>query len=349
MGGRIWRICTCAIIVLSALVMGTGQLWADAIEDAYKGKTLNIITSTGPGGTYDVTARAISRHMARHIPGAPTIIVQNMPGGGNVLATNYMYTIAPKDGLTIATIENGIPLHQVLDGQGVRYDAAKFNWLGSTGSENQAVYVWSTAGVKTLQDVMEREVTLGGTGAGSSIVIYPMAMNAVLGTKFKVVMGYKSSEEVTLAVQRGEVQARSDGLSSIARQHLDWIKDKTINVLAVVGLKRDKLLPDVPLMMEFAKNEQDRETLKLISAPTALGRPYLAPPDIPADRLAVLRKAFMETLGDKEFVDDMTKLKLDVDPMGSEEITKIVADTIGAPPAIVAKAKVALGVGGDKQ
>ena len=347
MGGRIRMR---AIVVLSALLIVPSfdirTAWAD---DAYKGKTLTIITSTGPGGTYDVTARAIARHMPRHIPGTPTIIVQNMPGGGNVLATNYMYTIAPKDGLTIATIENGIPLHQMVDGQGVRYDAAKFNWLGSTGPENQAVYAWNTAGVKTLQDVLTHEVTLGGTGAGSSIVIYPIAMNAVLGTKFKIVMGYKSSEEVTLAVQRGEVQARSDGLSSIARQHLDWIKDKTIDVLAVVGLKRDKLLPDVPLMMEFAKNEQDRETLKLISAPTALGRPYLAPPDIPADRLAALRKAFMETLRDKEFVDDMAKLKLDIDPMGSEEITKIVADTIGAPPAVVAKAKVALGVTGNSQ
>jgi tripartite-type tricarboxylate transporter receptor subunit TctC len=237
----------------------------------------------------------------------------------------------------------------VLDGQGVRYDAGKFNWLGSTGPENQAVYAWNTAGVKTLQDVLTREVTLGGTGAGSSIVIYPIAMNAVLGTKFKIVMGYKSSEEVTLAVQRGEVQARSDGLGTLARQHPDWIKDKTINVLAVVGLKRDKLLPDVPLMMEFAKNEEDRETLQLISAPTALGRPYLAPPGIPADRLATLRQAFMATLKDKEFLDEAAKLKLDVDLRDADEITKVVRDTISAPPAVVAKAKVALGVGGNSQ
>jgi tripartite-type tricarboxylate transporter receptor subunit TctC len=331
------------------MVLCAGGVRADAIEDAYKGKTLTIITSTGPGGTYDVTARAIGRYMARHIPGAPTIIVQNMPGGGNVLATNYMYTIALKDGLTIATIENGIPLHQVVDGQGVRYDASKFNWLGSTGPENQAVYAWSTAGVKTLQDVLTREVTLGGTGAGSSIVIYPIAMNAVLGTKFKIVMGYKSSEEVTLAVQRGEVQARSDGLGTLARQHPEWIKDKTINVLAVVGLKRDKLVPDVPTMMEFAKNEEDRETLQLISAPTALGRPYLAPPDIPADRLATLRKAFMATLKDKEFLEEAAKLRIDVDPRDADEITKVVRDTISAPPAVVAKAKVALGVTGNSQ
>ena len=335
-----------ASIGLSVSLVAASSSWAD---DAYKGKTLTIITSTGPGGTYDVTARAIARHMPRHIPGTPTIIVQNMPGGGNVLATNYMYTIAPKDGMTIATIENGIPLHQVLDGQGVRYDAAKFNWLGSTGPENQAVFAWNTAGVKTLQDVLSREVTLGGTGAGSSIVIYPIAMNAVLGTKFKIVMGYKSSEEVTLAVQRGEVQARSDGLGTIARQHPDWIKDKTINVLAVVGLKRDKLVPDVPLMMEFAKNEEDRETLQLISAPTALGRPYLAPPEIPADRLIVLRQAFMATLKDKEFLDEAAKLKLDVDPRDADEIAKVVRDTISAPPAVVAKAKVALGVTANAQ
>jgi tripartite-type tricarboxylate transporter receptor subunit TctC len=317
-------------------------------DDAYKGKTLTIITSTGPGGTYDVTARAIARHMSGHIPGTPTIIVQNMPGGGNVLATNYMFTIAPKDGMTIATLENGIPLHQVLDGQGVRYDASKFNWLGSTGPENQAVFAWGTAGVRTLQDAMEREVTVGGTGAGSSIVIYPIAMNTVLGTKFKIVMGYKSSEEVTLALQRGEVQARSDGLGTINRQHPDWIKSKTVDFLAVAGLKRDKLLPDISLATEFAKTDEDRETLRLICSPTALGRPYLAPPGVPGDRLKILLVAFMATLKDTEFLEEAKKLRLDIDPMGPDEVTAVVADTIGAPPAVVAKAKVAMGVSGAK-
>jgi tripartite-type tricarboxylate transporter receptor subunit TctC len=340
-------------VVTAALVVSLiapRLVYADTAETPYKGKTVTIVTSTGPGGTYDVLARTLAHHMARYIPGNPTMIVQNMPGGGNVLATNYMYTIAPKDGTTIATVENGIPLHQVLDGQGVRYDASKFNWLGSPmGAENQAVFAWNTAGMRTLEDAMEREVTVGGTGAGSSIVIYPIAMNAVLGTKFKIVMGYKSSEEVTLALQRGEVQARSDGLNTIARQHPDWIKDKTVDFLAVAGLKRDKLLPDVPLATEFAKTAEDRETLRLICAPTALGRPYLAPPGVPAERLAILRSAFMATVKDKEFVNEAQKLRIDIDPMGPDEVTKVVADTIGAPPAVIAKAKIAMGITGSSQ
>jgi len=331
-------------ILASAAALLASSAQADTF---YAGRTLTIVTSTGPGGTYDVTARAISRHMSRHIPGAPTIIVQNMPGGGNVLATNYMYTIAPKDGTTIATIENGIPLHQVLDGRGVRYDVGKFNWLGSTGPENQAVFAWGTAGVANLADVMQREVSLGGTGAGSSIVIYPTVMNNVLGTKFKIVMGYKSSEEVNLALQRGEVQARSDGLGSIARQHPEWIRDRSVTFLAVVGLKRDKLLPDVPTMAELAVNDEQRRVLELISSPTALGRPYLAPPDVADERVAALRLAFAATLRDRAFLEEAGKLRLDIDPLSADEVTRVVSLTINASPEVVAKARDAMGVRGD--
>ena len=195
-------------------------------QSFYDGKTITIVTSTGVGGTYDVTARLISRHMPRFIPGRPAMIVQNMPGGGNVLATNFMYTIAPKDGTTVATVHNAMPVHQVLDGQGVRFDASKFEWLGSTGSENEVILVWHTTGIRALAEVTKREVILGGTGAGSGIVIIPRLMNALLGTKFKIVTGYKSSEDVNLALQRGEVEARAFSLSAIKAQRADWLRDK---------------------------------------------------------------------------------------------------------------------------
>ena len=160
--------------------------------DVFKGKTITLITSTGVGGLYDLVARMIARHMPRHIPGKPTIIVQNMPGGGNVLATNYMYNIAPKDGTALATIHSAMPVHQVLNGQGVRYDADKFNWLGSTGPQNEMIVVWHTAGIRTLEQAKQQEVILGGTGVGSGIVIIPTIMNSLLGTKFKIVTGYRS-------------------------------------------------------------------------------------------------------------------------------------------------------------
>jgi tripartite-type tricarboxylate transporter receptor subunit TctC len=303
-------------------------------DSAYEGKTITIITSTGVGGVYDLTARVIARHMGRYIPGNPILIVQNMPGGGNVLATNYMYNIAPKDGLTIASIHNAMPLHQVLDGRGVRFDAAKFNWVGSTGPENEVILVWHTAGITTIK--------LGATGSGSGLAIIPTAMNNVLGTRFKLVIGYKSSEDINLALQRGEVQARAFGLNSIVSQHPDWLKEGKVAFLAQAGVKRDKDLPDVPLLTELAGTQEQRQVLKLISSPAGLGHPYLAPPGVPAERLALLRKAFDATLRDKAFLAEVEKLQIPIDPMGADEVGAIVAETINAALDVVAKAKAAM-------
>lgn len=325
---------------LGALLIGTVPAFAD---NFYEGKTVTVITSTGAGGTYDIGARAIARHMPRFIPGKPTMIVQNMPGAGNVLATNYMYTIAPKDGSSIAVVHAAMPLHQVLDGRGVRYDASKFNWLGSTGSENEVIIVWHTAGIKTIEDAKKKEVILGGTGEGSGIFIIPTAMNNVLGTKFKMVIGYKSSEDVNLAMQRGEVQARAFGFSSIMAQHSDWVRDKLVDILAQAGTKRDHRIQNVPLLIELTKTEEDREIMALISSPAGVGHPYLAPPDVPADRLAILRSAFISTLKDKSFLAEAARLQLEVDPMDAAEVTAIVSETIKTPPAVVAKAKIAMG------
>jgi tripartite-type tricarboxylate transporter receptor subunit TctC len=311
-------------------------------QSPYEGKTITVITSTGVGGVYDLTARVIARHMGRFIPGTPTLIVQNMPGGGNVLATNYMYNIAPKDGMTIASIHNAMPLHQVLDGRGVRFDAAKFNWLGSTGSENEVILVWSSAGIKTIKQAMEKEVVLGATGSGSGLSIIPTAMNNVLGTRFKLVIGYKTSEDINLALERGEVQARAFGINSIVSQHSDWLKEGKVAFLAQAGVKRDKDLPDVPLLTELAGTAEQRQILKLISAPAGLGHPYLAPPGTAPERLGLLRKAFAATLNDKAFLAEVEKLQIAIDPMSAEEAGAIVAETINAPADVVAKAKAAM-------
>jgi tripartite-type tricarboxylate transporter receptor subunit TctC len=281
--------------------------------------------------------------MPKYIPGNPTMIVKAMPGAGNVLATNFLHNIAPKDGTTIGTINNSIPLHQVLDGKGVHYDARNFNWLGSTGTYNSVAYVWYTAGIKTLQDVMKKEVILGGTGIGSSIVIYPTVMNNLLGTKFKIVLGYKSTMEIDIAMERGEVQARTGSYTALVSEHPDWLKDKKVVILAQIGGKRDPQLPNVPLMTDFAKNDEDRQVMQLISSPIALGRPYLTPPGIPADRLAILQKAFDATLRDKGFLDEAKKKDIDIDPVSGAEIAQTVKDTINAPPAIIAKAKTFMG------
>jgi tripartite-type tricarboxylate transporter receptor subunit TctC len=329
--------------ILAGVISLAATFAANAQEDFFKGKTITIINSTGNGGSYYNIAQALTRHMPRHIPGKPTMIVKSMPGGGNLLATNFMYNRAPSDGTHIATINNSVPLHQVLDGTGVHYDANKFHWLGSTGSYNSVAYVWHTAGIRTFKDLLEKEVILGGTGVGSSIVIYPTAANNLLGTKFKIVLGYNSTADIDIAMERGEVQARTGSYTALRSEHPDWIRDKKVNILFQIGIKRDPALPDVPLLTELATTDEQREILKLISSPIALGRPYLAPPNIPADRLAILREAFAATMKDKGFLADMDKLETDVDPLTGEEVAQIIRDTVNAPPHIIAKAKAIVG------
>lgn len=333
-------------LILTGALVGMGAvlpvLPLQAQAD-FKGKTITVITSTGAGGTYDIAARAVARYMPKYLAGNPTMVVQNMPGGGNVLATNFMYNVAPKDGTAIASLHNAIPLHQVLDGKGVRYDARRFNWLGSFGPENSVIAVWHTAGIKTFKDLQTKEVILGGTGAGSGIVIFPTIMNNIMGTKFKIVMGYKSSDEVNLAIERGEVQSRSSGLASIFSQNTHWVTEKKMDFPAQIGFKRDRRIADVPLLQELAWTEEQRQILRLMASPTALGKPFTAPPDLPADRIAPLRAAFAAMLADKAFLEEMDQRKIEVDPMGADEVTQIVLETINTPPDAIAKTKLAMG------
>ncbi|HET9148998.1 MAG TPA: tripartite tricarboxylate transporter substrate-binding protein [Alphaproteobacteria bacterium] len=341
----IGRIRTCglglALVVGTALVAGAARA-----DDFYQGKTITITTSTGPGGTYDSVARLLQRHMPRHIEGTPTIVVQNMPGAGNVLATNYMYTIAPKDGTAIATVNNAIPLNQVLDGRGVRYDASKFNWLGSPGTYNTAAIIWKTAGVRTIDDARKKEITFGGTGPGSSNAIIPTAMNAVLGTKFKLVLGYKSVAQIYTAMERGEVQGFTTSYSGARIDRPDWFRDNKVNIVAQVGAERDKDIKDVPLITEIAPNDEGRRILALISSPNKLGQPFLAPPKVPAARVAQLRTAFADTMRDKGFAADMAKLHIDLAPISGEDVAKIVDETIHQPAAVISKTKALMGTPG---
>ena len=309
----------------------------------FNSKTVTIVTSTGPGGVYDLVARIITRHMPRHLPGAPNMIVQNMPGGGNVVAPNYMHEIAPKDGTWICVVNNAVPLNQVLDGRGVRFDSAKFNWIGSTGGRNEMVFIMRSAGINTVEDLMRKEATLGGTGPGSSIVIYPTMMNTLLGTKFKIVNGYKSSAEVFLAMEKGEVAARSGSIASIRTTFPKWVHENKIVFLTQVGAVRDADYPDVPLLSELAKNDEQRQIMQLVSSTSALGQPYFVPQGVPADRVALLRKGFADTMADRAFLADTEKAQAEIFPISGEDIQKIVEDVVAAPQNIVDKARAALG------
>ncbi|MDF2114471.1 tripartite tricarboxylate transporter substrate-binding protein [Roseiarcaceae bacterium H3SJ34-1] len=308
--------------------------------DYFKGKPLTVITSTGAGGPYDLVARVVSKYLTRNLPGNPSPVIQNMPGAGHVLATNYMYNQAAQDGTVIAIVANSIPLHQMINGKGVRYDARKINWIGSTGISNLATVAWHTSGIKTTDDVMQRELITGVTGAGSGTYLYPAVMNLVLGTKFKFVMGYKSSTEIGLAMERGEVFGRSGtSIAGMNQENPDWLPNKKIFVLSQVGAKRDPLLPDVPLMEELGRNPQEKAILKLVSSPVALGRPFLTGPGVPADRVETLRRAFDVSMKDQQFIDEAAKVQIELAPLTGEQVTKIVADSFATPVELVDKVR----------
>ncbi len=332
-----------ALAFAAFIALAAPKALAQGDADFYKGKTVTIVTSTGPGGVYDLVARLIAKNMPRLLPGAPGMIVQNMPGGGNVVAANYMYEVAPKDGTWIAVVNNAVPLNQVLDGRGVRFDASKFNWIGSTGGRNEAVFVLRSAGINSVEELKKKEATLGGTGPGSSIVIYPTIMNNLLGTKFKIVNGYKSSTEVFLAMERGEVVSRSGSLASIHTTFPQWMRDNRLVFLTQIGTVRDRELPDVPLLTELATDEDQRKVMSLVSSPSQLGQPYFVPPNVPAERVALLRKVFAATMADATFLAEAEKAQVEIAPVSGEVIQKIVTDVVMAPPEIVAKARTALG------
>ena len=332
-----------ATLSIFAATMGVAGLAQSAVADVgdfYKDKTVTLIISTGSGGGYDLTARIVARHMPKYLPGAPTIVPKNMPGAGNVLAANYMYNVAPRDGLTIATLAQAVFLLQPLDGQGVKFDAGKFYYLGSASVDNSTVYVWHTAGVNSVEDVLKNEVLLGATGVGSGSTVYPLIMNNLLGTKFKIIAGYKTSQEVDLAMSRGEVQGRAgNNFQSLKANRPDWLAEKKVVFLAQVGLERDKDYPNVPLLTELAKSNEDRQIFAMFSAPVAIGRPFMTTPEVPADRASALRGAFAKVMADPAFIAESEKAGLDVNPVSGERLAKIVDDLIATPPAVVARAK----------
>ena len=335
---------TCVPMFAMALWVpaSSGALAQTSASAFYKGKSLTIVTSTGAGGGYDLVARLIARHLLKAMPGIGGVVVQNMPGGGNLRAANYMYEIAPKDGTVIGVVENAIPLKQVLEPTNVRFDVTKFNWIGSTGGHNEVIMAMGSAGIASVEDLKTREVVLGGTGPGSSIVVYPAAMNSVLGTRFKIVTGYTSSSEIYLAMDRGEVVARSGTVPSINIWHPGWVAQGKIRILAQVGLKRDPQMPDIPLISELAATPEQRDVLNLISSPAALGQPYYAPPGVPAERIALLRAAFLDTLREPDLLAEAARIQAEIEPMSGEQLTQIILSVIGAPANIVEKARAAI-------
>ncbi len=330
----------CASALMACIFSASSAALADPVADFYSGKTITLIISAGTGGGYDTNARLVARHLGKHIPGNPTIVPKNMPGGGHLVAANYMYNVAPKDGTAIATLLPAFVSYQILDGKQVEYDAAKFNWIGASDVDNHNLYVWHTTGVHSIEDAKKKEVLMGSTGAGSYTGLYPTLLNNLVGTKFKIVSGYKSTAEIHIAMERGEVQGRAGNLfSSLLSQNRDWLDGKKINLLMQVGSKRDPNFKDVPLMTELTTNPEAKRILTIYSGDVALGRSFITTPGVPADRLAALRKAFDETMADPEFLADAKKLNLEIRPLGHADLTAAAMEILSTLPELIEKAK----------
>ena len=315
----------------------------DDVAAFYRGKQIRIVVGSAAGGGYDLFARVVARHMAKHIPGRPTIIVQNLPAAGGMVMTNQLFNLGPKDGTVIGTPINGIPTAPLLQPQAARFDATKLIWLGSTNREPYVAFVWHTVPVTSVADLTDREVVVGATMPGTTMVDFPLLANDILGLKFRIVRGYESTPQINHAIERGEVEGMGGiGWSSVKAQSSQWIAERKIKVIGQYGLKRHGQLSDVPTMLELAKSELDAQAMRMLFARTEYGRPYFLPPDVPAERAQALRRAFDATMRDPAFIADAARLQLDIDPMTGKELQALVAQLAGTPPDIVARVRAAL-------
>jgi len=321
-----------ALAVAATLNMAAGE----SVAEFYAGKTVTIVVGSDVGGGYDANARLLSRHIGKFIPGNPTVIVQNRPGGGSIIAANYIYNVAPKDGTSIGMVQRGIPLFKLTNQPGVQYDPEKYTWIGNMASEVGVTVVSDQSPAKKTEDLFTQEIVVGGSGAGAENETGPRLLNAVLGTKFKLVSGYKSQTEVTLAMERGELAGvGSMSWPNVKNNKAQELRQGKIRVLMQNGMKRDKDLPNVPLSLEFAKNDADRQALEFYFTQNTIARPIIAPPGVPADRAAALRTALLAMAKDQEFKDDAARLGFDTDPVSGEEVQRIVEMLVKTPADVV--------------
>jgi tripartite-type tricarboxylate transporter receptor subunit TctC len=320
--------------------------WAQSPADFYKGKTVEMQIGYSPGASgYDVYARLIARYLGNHIPGNPTVVPKNVEGAGSLRLANYLYNAAPKDGTVIGTIGRGVPFDPLLGNKAAQFDASKYTWIGSANDEVSVCVAWQGTGITKFEDLYTKQMTVGGTGGGSDTDVFPQILNGLFGTKMKLISGYPGGNDIGLAMERGEVQGRCGwSWSSVKATRQDWIDQKKVAILVQLSLAKHPDLPNVPLITDLAKTDEQKQILKLIFARQVMGRPYLAPPGVPNDRVQALRTAFLETMKDPEFLAAADKGKLEITPVSGADIDKLVREVYQTPPAVAAKAAEVLAV-----
>src|SRR3954454_10679195 len=325
-------------VVSAALLLATlGVVPSSAQTPAgyYAGKQVKMIIGLGTGGGYDLWARMVARHIGKHLPGNPTVISQNMEGAGSFRAATYMYAQAPKDGTVIALIARDASLGPITGNPGAQFDPTKFSWLGTTATETNVCIAHKNAAVKTVQDLLTTEVTVGDNGAGTGTGNYPKALNQLLALKFKIVRGYVSSADVVLAMERAEVDGYCESLESVYSKRPDWIPNKTVNVLFQGGVEPNPELKGVPFINDLAKNDDDRRAIEFLYAGQGIVRPFFAPPGLAPDVLKMLRDGFNATMKDPEFVAEAKQRKLTLAPENGEYMEKLINRIYATPKPLV--------------
>lgn len=341
------RAATFAAVGAAALALSawTGAARADdaAIASFYKGRSVTLYIGYSVGGGYDLYARELARYLGNHIPGNPTIVPQNMPGAGSLRLANYLYNVAPKDGSAIATFARGMATDPLLGGKGDQFDARKFTWIGSITDEVSVCAFWHTSGIETWQDMQSKSYTIGGTGSASDTDVFPKVLKHIFHLNLKLVTGFPGGSDVVLALERGEVNGRCGwSWSSLVSRNKQLYDTKQIFVPVQLALHKHEDLPNVPVVTELTKDPKQLQALKLIFSRQSMARPYVAPPGIPADRKAALRKAFDETMKDPAFLAEAKKTDIEVHPVSGAEIDQLLTDLYNSPPQVVQLAKDAI-------
>ena len=310
---------------------------ADGVADFYRGKTITISVGSAAGGGYDAYSRVIARHMPRYIPGEPQMIVKNAPGAGGLVLANSLYNVAPKDGTEISTYNRTLLLDPLLGNAKAQFEPQKYTWLGSAANEVSTCVAWHAAGVRTVAELKQKELITGATGTTTTDgVVYPRLMNALLGTRFKIVMGYPGAADAVLAMERGETQAFCGwGYSSMEAMRPGWVKEGKVHVLIQFGMQPSPVFPGVPLITELARSPRERQIMELIVAPQVFARPYMAPPGVPQERAAALRRAFEATITDPAFIAEAGERRLEIELVKGDVVLALLTRVYGAPKEVI--------------
>ena len=335
-----FRVLLCALLAVVALCRPSPS-FAETVAEFYKGKIIKVIIGYAPGGGFDAYARLLAEHLPKHLPGAPAAVVQSMPGAASVKAANYIYGIGPQDGTLIGIPNHALPLNafvwrEVGDGM----DVTKFHWIGRLDAIDVVNVAWHTSGIKNIEDAKKRPLSTAGTSPTGTSVMMPTAMNKLIGTQFKVVQGYKGTAEQYLAMEKGETDGMGNAIwSQLKRSHPHWLAEKKLVPLYQDGYKRAPGLEDVPTASELAKNEEDRKVLRLLGSTAEVGRSFYIGPQVPADRVAALRKAFMDMTKDPAFKADAEKLNIVLNPMSGEDLQKMIVELGLYPPELLERTR----------